>query len=377
MATTDNAGDRRSDVRAEFDREATDLEIEPITSEDEDYESAPPVYQIATYPADYTLEVLHQKWKAGDFRIPDFQRGFVWKQTQASKLIESFLVGLPVPAVFLYSERSSQKYLVIDGQQRLRSVFQYLDGYFGEESRGMRKVFTLKGLYKNSPFNEEKFEDLREEDQRRLKNAVLRAFIVEQLDPDDDTSMYHIFERLNTGGTLLTNQEIRNCVYNGKFVDFLKDVNRLPDWRAILGKEDSDSRRRDIELLVRFFAMRDISAYRKPMKEFLSKFMRKNKDAPDTAIEDSRDVFERTCGSVVEKLGGKPFHVRSGLNPAVLDAVMVAFSTHLDGIPDDVSMRYKDLMESGDFDQDTKRRTTDVERVHARFRQASQRLFDA
>ena len=113
------------------------------------------------------------------------------------------------------------------------------------------------------------------------------------------------------------------------------------------------------------------------MKEFLSKFMRKHKNAPDTALANSRDVFERTCGSVVDKLGEKPFHLRSGLNPAVFDAVMVAFSMHLDGIPDDISVRYKDLIESGDFDQDTKRRTTDVERVRARFRQASQRLFDA
>ena len=377
MATTGNAGERRSDARAEFDRKATDLELESITSEDEDYESAPPDYQIATYPADYTLEVLHQKWKARDIQIPDFQRGFVWKQTQASKLIESFLVGLPVPAVFLYSERSSQKYRVIDGQQRLKSVFHYLDGYFGEEKQGMRRVFALKGLDRNSRFNEKKFEDLREEDQRRLKNAVLRAFIVQQLDPNDDTSMYHIFERLNTGGTLLANQEIRNCVYNGKFVDFLKDVNELPDWRAILGKEEPDNRRRDIELLVRFFAMKDISAYKKPMKEFLSKFMRRNKDATDTALENSRNVFERTCGTVIKMLGDRPFHIRSGgLNPAVLDAVMVAFAEHLDEIPNDISERYRNLIESGEFDQDTRRRTTDVERVRARFRQASQRLFD-
>ena len=184
-------------------------------------------------------------------------------------------------------------------------------------------------------------------------------------------------QRLNTGGTLLANQEIRNCVYNGKFVEFLKDANRLPDWRAILGRKEPDNRRRDIELLVRFFAMKDMSAYRKPMKEFLSKFMRQNKDAADTALENSRDVFERTCGSVIKTLGDRPFHIRSGLNPAVLDAVMVAFAEHLDEIPNDISERYRNLIESGEFDQDTRRRTTDVERVRARFRQASQRLFGA
>ena len=377
MTTIDITAEREPDTRTGPYREGTDLELEPITSEDEDYERAPPDYQIATYPADYTLEVLHQKWKSGDIQIPDFQRGFVWKQTQASKLIESFLVGLPVPAVFLYSERSSQKYKVIDGQQRLTSIFHYFDGYFGDEKQGARRVFMLKGLNTESRFHEEKFEDLRDEDQRRLKNAVLRAFIVQQLAPDDDTSMYHIFERLNTGGTLLTNQEIRNCVYNGRFVDLLKDINGLPHWRAILGKEEPDSRGRDIEFVVRFFAMQDISAYRKPMKEFLSRFMRKNKDVRDEALTKNGQLFKRTCRSVIDALGKKPFHIRSGLNPAVLDAVMVAFSRHLDEIPDDISERYRNLIESGDFDQDTRRRTTDVERVRARFRQASQRLFDA
>jgi hypothetical protein len=135
MPTIDVPTIEESDARLDYEREhraPTDLELEPITSEDEDYESAPPDYHISTYPADFTLEVLHQKWKSTDeeILIPDFQRGFVWKQVQARKLIESFLVGLPVPAVFLYSERRSQKFFVIDGQQRLKSIFYFFEGYF-------------------------------------------------------------------------------------------------------------------------------------------------------------------------------------------------------------------------------------------------------
>jgi uncharacterized protein with ParB-like and HNH nuclease domain len=264
------------DARIDFERNnrlPTDLELEPINSEDEDYESAPPDYDITTYPADFTLEVLHQKWKEGEIRIPDFQRRFVWKQVQASKLIESFLVGLPVPAVFLYNERKTQYYFVIDGQQRLKSIFYFLEGYFGEESQGQRRVFRLAGISPESRFSGKTFDELRDEDKRKLKNAVLRSFVVQQLDPGDDTSMYHIFERLNTGGTLLTNQEIRNCVYDGSFIRFLDETNKLNAWRKILGKETLDTRKKDIELLVRFFAMRDISGYAKPMKDFLSKFM--------------------------------------------------------------------------------------------------------
>ncbi|MGH8615445.1 MAG: hypothetical protein ACREYF_26340 [Gammaproteobacteria bacterium] len=219
------------------------------------------------------------------------------------------------------------------------------------------------------------FEDLRDEDKRRLKNAVLRAFVVQQLDPADDTSMYHIFERLNTGGTLLTNQEIRNCVYHGNFISFLSDINVLPKWRRILGKDLPDSRRKDIELLVRFFAMRDISAYKKPMKDFLSKFMRKNRDATPEVLTASQKIFERTCDAVIESLGDKPFHVRAGLNAAIFDAVMTAFSKHLDEIPIDIKDRYTRLTKDKDFDTNTRNGTTDVDTVRQRLSQAEILLF--
>ena len=366
------------DARLQYERAhhaSTDLELEPITSEDEDYESAPPGYQISTYPADFTLELLHIKWRAGEILIPDFQRGFVWKQVQASKLIESFLVGLPVPAVFFYSERKSQKFFVIDGQQRLRSIFYFLEGYFGQEIDQSRRVFRLTGLSPDSLFTGKTFDELREEDQRRLRNAVLRAFIVQQLDPEDDTSMYHIFERLNTGGTLLTNQEIRNCVYHGNFIAFLNQANTYPAWRRILGKDTPDTRRKDMELLVRFFAMRDVSAYRKPMKDFLSKFMRKNRDASDAIVDASRKIFEKTCDSVVVSLGERPFHVRAGLNTAVFDGVMTAFANHIGTIPTDIAIRYKSLLDDGEFQKRTHDTTTDVDTVKERLGQAERVLF--
>ncbi len=209
------------------------LELESIESEQEDREGTPSDYQIATYPADYTLEVLYKKWQSDEIEIPDFQRHFVWKQTQASKLIESFLVGLPVPPVFFYSERKSRKYIVIDGQQRLKSIFFYFNGYYGKENRDKRIVFRLKELNPNSQFHEKSFDDLLEEDQRALRQAVLRALIVQQLNPEDNTSIYHIFERLNTGGILLASQEIRDCVYHGGFSKFLDKINGLENWRRI------------------------------------------------------------------------------------------------------------------------------------------------
>ncbi|MEW6350356.1 MAG: DUF262 domain-containing protein [Thermodesulfobacteriota bacterium] len=366
------------DARIDFNREhraPEDIDLEPVVSEDEDYESSPPQYDILTYPADFTLEVLHQKWKNKEILIPEFQRGFVWKQVQASKLIESFLVGLPVPSVFLYSERKTRHFLVIDGQQRLKSIFFFFEGYFGAEEQGRRRVFRLTGLDSKSRFHGKTFEDLAEEDQRGFKDQVLRAFIVKQVDPEDDTSMYHIFERLNTGGTLLANQEIRNCVYHGPFVDLIMRLNSVPAWRKILGKTVPDSGKRDLELVVRFLALRDISAYEKPMKDYLSRFMNKNRNPSEEVVAETERRFREICEVVVSSLGEEPFHVRGGLNVAVLDAVMIAFSENPEMVPEDIEQRYARLLEDKDFKDNTLSGTTDKSAIKTRFRRAREVLF--
>ena len=97
--------------------------FERIDSEVEDAAAAVPIYTINSYPTDPTLEVLLMRWQRAEIQIPKFQRGWVWTHTQASQLIESFLLGLPVPGIFLYREPKTQQQLVIDGQQRLRSIW--------------------------------------------------------------------------------------------------------------------------------------------------------------------------------------------------------------------------------------------------------------
>lgn len=352
----------------------TDSTLEAIASEVDDQDSVPSEYNIATFPADYTLELLHQKWNSGEIEVPEFQRKFVWKQPQASRLVESFLVGLPVPAVFLYDQRQHNKYLVIDGQQRLRSVFQYFDGRFGTGGTARRPTFALRGLSPDSRFTGKTFEDLPEADQRTLKNAVLRVFIVKQLAPDNDTSMYHIFERLNTGGTFLSNQEIRSCVYNGTFSACLVRMNDMPSWRKIFGRPEADARMRDIELILRFLALQE-APYSKPMKDYLSKFMQTHKDASDSILGHYGTLFQETCDVVVTSLGRKPFHIRAGLNAAVFDSVMSAFARHLPRRPTDIQKRYRALIEDEGFDGYTRSGTTDVEVVKGRMELAELRLF--
>jgi len=352
-----------------------DIDLEKIDSEEEDYFSGPAEYDISTYPADYPLEVLYTKWKNKDIEIPKFQRKFVWTQIQASKLIESFLVGLPVPAIYLYTQLDTQKNLVIDGQQRLKSIFYFLEGFFGEEEREKRTVFLLKGLSEKSKWNNKSFNDFDESDQRKLKNCILRAFIVKQLNPKDETSIYHIFERLNTGGTLLTNQEIRNCVYRGKFNNSLYDLNSYQAWRSILGKPIPDSRQKDIELILRFFALRNLKGYEKPLKDHLSRFMKRNRNPAKEFLEENKKLFQDSCDKIVSVLGTKPFHIKAGLNSAVYDCVMVAFAKNLHKVSKDIKQRYQSLIKNDEFTAVISGGTTDVDTVYKRFRIAEETLF--
>lgn len=357
-----------------------DVSFEEVKSEIVDEESSPAEYEISTYPADFTLEVLHTKWKAGEIKIPKFQRKFVWTQEQSSKLIESFLLGLPVPSIFLYTERSSETFLVIDGQQRLRSVFYFFDGQFGEEQKGRRTVFRLKGLNDSSRWKNRTFAELETEDEpsaKKLKNCVLRSFVVKQLDPRDDTSIYHIFERLNTGGTLLHNQEVRNCVYAGSFNDLLIELNTLPKWRKILGKQSLDNRQRDVELILRFFALHQwVGSYEKPMKDFMSKFMKKNQNAPQDKIAEYKGIFTPVVEAVHNHLGEKPFHVWAGLNSSVYDSVFCAFASRIGNIPIDILERYGRLKGIPVFRDLVSGSTTDVDVVKRRMELASKTLFE-
>lgn len=347
--------------------------IERIPSEVADAQSSPPQYEIATYPADFTLEVLYEKWKNKGVRIPRFQRRFVWTQLQASKLIESFLLGLPVPSVFFYTERKEETFLVVDGQQRLRSVFYFFEGFFGEEVSGKRPIFRLRGLNERSRWYDKSFADLLQFDQasaNRLQNAVLRSFVVRQLDPKDDTSVFHIFERLNTGGTLLTPQEIRNCICGGTFNDLLHDLNNDTRWRNIFGKRGPDRRMRDVELILRFFALaRARGTYKKPMKDFLTSFLRANRDLSPNATEEYRDLFLRTVKIISDELPGKPFHIRAGLNAAVYDAVFVTLA-EAKRTPKNLKKRFEDLVNDEDFQEATTAGTTDVDSVKKRMDEA-------
>ena len=357
--------------------EADEIDIEETAEELEDEELAPVQYDIVTSPTDFTLEGLNAKWKSGAIVIPPFQRKLAWNIKQSSKLIESFLLGLPVPPVFLFLERG--KHLVVDGQQRLKSVAYFYEGYWGEETNGKRPIFRLTGLNKKSQFSDKTLAEIKEEDEgsyNKFNDTVLRAFVIRQIDPKDDTGIYHVFARLNTGSVKLTSQELRNCIYHGDFNDLLNNLNGLEEWRLIVGKKVEDRRRRDTELILRFFALHfRANKYARPLTDFLSKFMANNRNPSKEKLKEYRELFQKTTSAIIDSLDSKPFHIRAGMNIAAFDAVATAFASHLDRIPADIGRRYGKLKKNTIFLDYTKSRTTNEEVVRDRMSIATKTLF--
>lgn len=326
-------------------------------------------YDITTYPSDFTLSGLAEMWRNGDITIPDFQREFVWSIKQSSLLIESFLIGLPVPPVFFYID-DENKNLVIDGQQRLLSVFFFLEGYFGHENeKGKRQTFRLSGLNEKNPYYNKRFIDLEVKDRRKLETSVLRAINIRQLAPkDQSTSVYHIFERLNTGGTPLKPQEIRNCVFRGVFLNKLRELNENTDWRNIIGKKLMDKHQTDVELILRAFGLcHHLIEYEKPMKEFLSKVAKKYQEISVGKVEKFVLDFEKASKIVNTKLRPKPFSIRGPLNTSLFDSIFCTIINNVNNLPNNLSERYEKLILDEKFFEYTTLATTDPKIVKERF----------
>ncbi|MGE6741591.1 DUF262 domain-containing protein [Allorhizobium pseudoryzae] len=351
-----------------------DIEIEYLTSEET--ETSTVEFNIVVTSSDWTLELLAAKFTSKDIIIPDYQRKFVWDIRRASTLIESFAIGLPVPQVFFY-ENQHGELEVIDGQQRITSIAYFFEGYFGEEdSDGNRKVFKLKGLEQRKDLEGKAFAELDERTKRRLKNASLRGVTVKQLTPEQEQpeSVYHIFERLNTGGQPLNAQEIRNAVYRGELLKRLENLNKDECWRKIYGKPDPDPKQRDIELVLRLLAFyKNTQNYTPPMKDFLSREMSSNRNFDTERAKEFSEAFVAACKSITASIE-KPFRPRGLLNAATLEAVMTSV---MESGPEKIIDKdaYKRLMSDPSFLKMITSNTSDIDNVKNRKALADRILF--
>ncbi|TAK60426.1 MAG: DUF262 domain-containing protein, partial [Dehalococcoidia bacterium] len=311
-----------------------------------------PDYTMVSYGADYDVGGLVKRVQEEEIIVPRFQRGFIWTHRQASRFIESLLMGLPVPGIFLWRDPQTERFTVVDGQQRLRTLQYFQEG----EIRG--KVFSLpeqtSPYQKVHPrFQKRTYRTLDPEDRRRLDNTIIHATIVNQeKPPSDDSSIFYLFERLNTEGTPLQPQEIRSAIFQGEFIELLATLNDLKRWRDVYGPPSP--RMKDRELIARFFALYyDAATYARPMKEFLNQFFARNKSLKVHSSTELTELFEATITAVATHIGGRAFRPVKALNAAVFDAVMVGVAKRLQREPirepTGLTAVYGDLMDSDEF----------------------------
>lgn len=351
-----------------------DAEDGDVDDLDEVAEVLPTLFSITSYGADFPVDGLVKRLGDGDIVIPifardpesgqsvvNFQRDFVWNKIQADRFIESLLLGLPVPGIFLVREPNN-KMMVLDGQQRLQTLQSFYQGVF----RG--KEFSLTNA--QNPWKGKTYRTLAPDDRRRLDNSIIHATVVRQDEPSEDqSSIYLIFERLNSGGTILKPQEIRVALYHGRFASLLRELNENADWRALYGNRSS--RLKDIELILRFFALllfRD--AYSRPMKGFLNLAMAKKRNIEDSEAPELRRTFEQTMSAIRKGIGEGAFRPKRNVNAAVLDSVSVGVAVRLKDGPiatlSALKEAYERLLADPKYDAAIARSTADEESVKTR-----------
>ena len=307
-------------------------------------------FELVSSPNDWNVTTLVNYIDRGVVLIPGFQRNFVWDIARASRLVESIIVGFPVPQIFLY-EKAPNKFLVIDGQQRLRSIYYFSKQRFPRKEKlaeltfatyGESKVpdelleddsfFTDFTLYlpETTPgipnrFNRRRYSTLDEDHQLRFDLRTIRNVIVQQISPSGDGAMYEIFNRLNSGGINLRPQEIRRCMFDSKFYDMLYRTNVQQEWRSLVGTRIPDIHMKDVEILLRGFAML-ISGdkYRPSMVKFLNRFSVDARAFDDVYLERLRQLLESFLVAC-RHLPSTAFHSTQGrFSPMIFEAVFVA-----------------------------------------------------
>ena len=191
-------------------------------------------YDIAVFYNTYNLSAL-MKWWGKKLVIPDFQRAYVWNIKKASEFVDSMLRGLPVPSMFFYDDTENNRLLVIDGQQRLRSLYNFV-----VEQTFAGKKFKLTGNI-HPRWKGRTYSELEDDDKDRLDDALMNITVMRQLAPDDGQSaMYLAFQRINTGGITLRAQEIRMAVSYGELAKRLYELSkdsRFDKWKFLRTKD--------------------------------------------------------------------------------------------------------------------------------------------
>lgn len=269
---------------------------------------------------------------------PEYQRRQVWDKAKQSRFIESMLMNLPVPPIFLF-ESEYNRYEVMDGQQRLSSILAFY-----------QNRLKLTGLEHWKELHGKQYSDLPPKLQRGLDRRRISAVVLQTPLASTRTAELRqiVFERLNTGGQRLNAQELRNCLYSSPFASLLvqlagnptfNDLCDIPRYEdhfvkghisAELAENSLFKRMIDCELVLRFFAFRDSRAIKGSVKSILDKCMEANATLTEEELQPMRDTFSSRIDLAAKLLGPNAFKLRDldddkiYLSQPYYDAVMVA-----------------------------------------------------
>lgn len=269
---------------------------------------------VHTHTMDITLEQLKNFVDANDIITdPDYQRKYVYDDKRASCLIESILIGIPIPVIYLAEEEDSV-YSVIDGQQRITSFVRYLKNDF--PLTGLRRLKSLNGLY---------FKQLDKSLQRRLSLKPLSAVCIEK---DSQNLKYEIFSRLNLGAVKLRDQEVRNCIYRGRFNDMLKEIANTNAYLPVLF-HDFNTRYSYEERILRFFTLRPLEL-KGTFKLMMNNYVEVHANDDEELLKKYKSQYNSLIELIKTVLGEDAFFSatdqRKKFNGAVYDSIMIPFS---------------------------------------------------
>jgi hypothetical protein len=311
-----------------------DFEIAKPVDEAEDAYTDEDLFKISSWGADLSFRELIARYDDNELVKPELQRHYVWDRVEASRFIDSVLLGLPVPSIFL-AKTKDEKLLIIDGYQRLMTVRDFVKGVFSDDN----SQFALSNSKKiHDRWRGKTFAQLDDQDKRKIRNTTIHAIIFMQQHPSPgDTSLYQIFERINTSGRSLLPQEIRNCVYQGPLNSLLIELNDIEKWRELLNSPKRDNRMRDLELILRFFALSDESIllnesapYNISLKKYLNEYMGQHNSISE--LDAFKEKFVKTVDFVHSALGKSAFHnvspsdptrLVANLSSTVFDSIMI------------------------------------------------------
>ena len=357
-----------------------DAEPPPCVEIDDDADDGPvslTKFDVVVSQVDFTVKALCRQMDSGRIVLPHLPHEHAWDVRTASRLVESLVLGLPVPPVYML-EQGDDPQLVIDGFRRLAAVRAFLAGRLGDgvDGPGTRE-FRLVGVGSGGRLGGRTFSGLAAKDRRALENAVLRTVIVRQMNPDGNPLVGHdLFERLNTRREPVRGHEARRRAYHGGLADLVDELGGLGRWRALLGPPRPDWGCGGEELILRYMALlRCGEEYRGDMGRFLSTFMSRNRDPPCEFVCEERARFARACDVLGDRIGTLPLGGDGSASPPVCDALLVSVAESPDECDDPgLATRLRNLLSNPEFARCTAHGRDDPASVRRRLALARGRL---